>query len=445
MIAIVVSRADEASTHIGEHLLDLAEWTEREDDARPDGDGGGTYYTTDGFELRTFDDLHIYLDDPAAAFDGADLLVFVSRHSGDTGPLLTAHFTGNFGPAEYGGAAGEFARAAPSAQSLVVDRLAARAPDEYDVGIECTHHGPTGVAVPSMFVELGSGEPEWRDAAAARAVARAVLDVEGADADRERQVVGLGGGHYAPRFTRIVRETDWAVGHVGADWALDAMGAPTENRAVLERALTESAADVAVIDGEDEDLRAALADLDCRVVSETWIRETDGVDLDLVGSLEAALTGVDDGLRFGAAASDGTTDGEATEFEVHSLPSALVTEAWGVDGTATREAVADHALAFETSEGGTRPAGRVAVAGDAYDAVVDALAAVLEEKYETVERREDAVVARTVGFDPAKARTLGIPEGPAFGRLADGEAVDVDGERIDPSTVESERVERFPV
>jgi len=69
VIAIVVSRADSASEHIGEHLLDLGDW-ERRDDPSPDADGGGTYYRTDGFELREFDDLHIYLDDPAAAFGG---------------------------------------------------------------------------------------------------------------------------------------------------------------------------------------------------------------------------------------------------------------------------------------------------------------------------------------------------------------------------------------
>jgi len=70
VIAIVVSRADSASEHIGEHLLDLGDWERRDDPSRPDADGGGTYYRTDGFELREFDDLHIYLDDPAAAFGG---------------------------------------------------------------------------------------------------------------------------------------------------------------------------------------------------------------------------------------------------------------------------------------------------------------------------------------------------------------------------------------
>jgi D-aminoacyl-tRNA deacylase len=441
VIAIVVSRADSASEHIGDHLRELREWTEREDDTRPDAAGGGTYYRAGAFSLRTFDDLHIYLDRPADAFDDPDYLVFASRHSGETGPLLTAHFTGNFGPAEYGGADGAFARPCPNAQSAVVDALTEYAPEGYDVGIECTHHGPTDVGVPSMFVELGSGESEWADAEAARAVARAILDLEGVAPTRERQLVGFGGGHYAPRFTRIVRETAWSVGHVGADWCLDAMGDPDANRDVLERALDASDADYALVEGTNPDLEAVLDDLGCRVVSETWVRETDDVPLAFVESVEAALSSVGEGLRFGDAADAG-----ADSYAVVSLPDALLTEAAGIDADATREAVRTNTLAFETTEGATRPHGRAAVATESDRAsLVDALVAILREKYETVDREDAEIVARTVGFDPEKARELGVPEGPAFGRLAAGEAVDVDGERITPDAVESERVSRFPV
>src|SRR6056297_1909180 len=183
MLAIVVSRADEASVNIGEQLLDIADWTETVDDGRSDADGGGTVYRTDGAELREFEGRHLELDRPADAFDDPDLLLFASKHAGETGELLTAHHTGSFGEAEYGGESGRFARAAPNAHRAVVESLAAHAPENYDVGMECTHHGPTDVGVPSMFVEVGSAEPQWRDPAAARAVARAILDLRGVPAD----------------------------------------------------------------------------------------------------------------------------------------------------------------------------------------------------------------------------------------------------------------------
>jgi len=43
VIAVVVSRADYASEHIGEFLLSETEWSVHEDESRPDAEGGGEY------------------------------------------------------------------------------------------------------------------------------------------------------------------------------------------------------------------------------------------------------------------------------------------------------------------------------------------------------------------------------------------------------------------
>ena len=440
MIAIVVSRADEASTHIGRQLRAVADWTEREDRSRPDAEGGGTYYRTEGFELRTFDDLHIYVDDPTPAFDDPDYLVFASRHSGETGPLLSAHFTGNFGEAEYGGDPRSLARTCPNAQKTVFESLEAHAPDGYEVALECTHHGPTDLAVPSMFVELGSDEPQWRDPEGARAVARAILTLRGVAPDRERQLVGFGGGHYAPRFTRIVRETDWAVGHVGADWQLAAMDEPADERDLLDSAFRQSGATRAVVEGDHPDVEAVVESLGYRVVSETWVRETSGVPLAVADAVESDLVSVDDGVRFG----DRATVAEPTGFEVVSLPEDLLTEVQGIDAGDAREAVETHTVAFETEQGGTRVAGAAAVRDETdRNALYDALVDLLRTKYDEVDRTDATVVARQTAFDPAKARTLGVPEGPKFGRLAAGDPVEVDGREITPEAVESRKTVEF--
>lgn len=441
MIAIVVSRADSASQHVGDHLLDLADWEVREDDSRPDADGGGRYYRREGFELREFDDLHLEIEDAATAFSDPDLLVFASRHSGDTGPLLTTHFTGNFGPAKYGGDDGALAEACPNAHARLLEAFDEHAPDGYDVGMECTHHGPSSVGVPSLFAELGSDESQWEDPEGARAVARAILDLEGVEPHRDRQLVGFGGGHYVPRFERIERETDWAVGHVAADWGLEAMGAPGESRDVLRQAFEASHAERAVVDGEYPELESTVEELGYAIVGETWVRETTGVPLDLVECLESDLSSVAEGLRFGELA-----EGYEGDYEVVSFPSDLLAEAQGIDDEATREAVETNVLGFETEQSGTLARGRAAVRDSSEsEALVDALADVLGEKYDSVSREADAVVARVTAFDPEKARELGVREGPAFGKLSAGGSVTVDGEKVDPEAVRTERTHRFPV
>jgi D-aminoacyl-tRNA deacylase len=440
MLAIVVSRADSASEHVGDHLLNLADWTEHEEESRSDAEGGGTYYRTDGAELRTFDGLHLHLDGAAAAFDESDLLVFASRHSGETGPLLTAHATGNFGPAEYGGGEGSLARAAPNALRAVRRFFEEYAPEGYDAGIECTHHGPSAVGCPSLFVELGSGEDEWDDPAGAEAVARSILALRGVDPTDYRTVVGFGGGHYAPRFDRIVTETDWRVGHVAADWVLETMGDPRESRAVVGKAFAMSGTEFALVDGDRPRLESVIEDLGFETVSETWLRETTDVPLELVERIERELSPVDEGLRFGAAA-----EGYDGEFVADELPEELLEAANGVDRAAVLEAVDERAVAYETTEGGSLVAGPVALAeADDRRVLIEALAAVLESKYDTVEVREGEVHAVREAFDPDLAREAGVEEGPAFGRLADGRSVEVDGETVAPGEVRSARERRFP-
>jgi len=487
VIAIVVSRADEASEHIGEWLLEEGSWAARTDPDRPAERGGGRYYRAPGFELRTFEDLHIYLDDPSVAFDDPDYLVFVSRHRGETGPLLTAHVTGNFGPAEYGGEPSALAKAPPGAEKRVVEALVEHAPEGYEVGIECTHHGPTEMAVPSMFVELGSAESQWRDPQGARAVARAVLDLgegwpeDGRSADegdgerdhqghtpadlrgadgRPRHVVGFGGGHYAPRFTRIVRETDWAVGHVAADWALAELGSLAENREVIARAFLRSGAEFAVIEGERPALVSVIEDLGHRVVSETWLRAVGDRPVTLVEALEAEIAPVDSGLRFGDVIPPVDATAPTDGLVIRSLPGDLLARAQGIDPAATRAAVERHTVAFETEQAGTRASGRAVFLAktaaersegssgiDPIRNLIDDLATVLEARYDDVEVdfEGDVVLARESAFDPALAAERGVPEGPAFGRLSAGETVTVEGRTIEPGSVRRDVEDRFSI
>ena len=467
-IAVVVSEADRASEHIAERLLADGDWETHDDDTRPPAAGGDTVHrstdTAIPIELRTFESLHLEIDAPAEAFDADPrFVVFASRHSGDTGRLLTCHFTGNFGDAEYGGADRSFAPTAPGVQRDLVAAFDAYAPDGYDVAVECTHHGPTDVSVPSIFAELGSDESAWDDPDGARAVARAIRSLAtdavtgepatAAVGETPRHLLGVGGGHYAPRFERVLRETAWGVGHVASTWQLSELSDPADHVDTLQRAVAASDA-VAVLAGQDGDeAAAALADAGVRVVSETWVRAVGDRPLSLVEACESALCPVAEGLRFGAV--------RETAFETVALPTELLAAARRVDPDATRRAVFDRAVAVVTEENGNRVGDRAALpvsdpsaaAGDdtddgppaAYDAVVDGLVELLREAHDSVDRRAEAVVVERATFDPAAARTLGVPEGPKFGKLADGEPVTVDGETITPETVQRREREQFPI
>ncbi|MFP4530448.1 MAG: D-aminoacyl-tRNA deacylase [Halodesulfurarchaeum sp.] len=428
MIGIVVSNADRASVTIGRQLQEVADWTEN-------GDG---VYRRDGFELREFEELHLELDGVASAFDDPEYVVVVSKHSGDTGPLLSAHFTGNFGEAEYGGSARELVEPAPAALKRVICTLDAVAPEPYDVSMECTHHGPSDLGAPGMFVELGSGPDEWTDEVGARAVAEAVLDLQGVEPRSERTVVAFGGNHYAPQPTRILLETDVSVGHVAADWSIEELGDPEDNRSVIEAMFEKSGTDRALVDGDWPAVTAVIESLGYEVVSETWARESSGVDPALIEDLEAALGPVEAGLRFGERSAD--------EPAIRPLPGELIGACAAIDSEETVTTVADHTVAYQTAENGNRVGDRAAFDGDdSFDELIDGLVTILEREYETVERRDGAVVAERESFDPELAAAAGVPEGPLFGRLNAGESVTVEGERVDPADVHTRETRRFEV
>ena len=427
MIGIVVSRADEASVSIGAELRTLADWTEVEAGVARHGN----------LELREFDDLHLELDEVARAFDDPEYVVVASKHSGETGPLLSAHFTGNFGAAEYGGSPRELVETAPGALKHVIRTLAEDPPGAYDVAMECTHHGPTDLGAPGLFVELGSGPEQWTDEIGARAVAEAILSLDGVEPEADQTVVAFGGNHYAPQPTRLLLETDVAVGHVAADWSIEELGDPEAQRDLLAEMFERSGTDMAVVDGEWPAVEAALGSLGYRIVSETWLRETSGVDPTLVERIEEKLGTVGDGVHIGAK--------RAADPERVRLPGALVDACAAVDPERTVEAVHENAVAVQTAENGNRVGDAALLPENGYDALIDALVAVLETEYETVEREDGAVVAEREVFDPSLAQERGVPEGPLFGQLAAGETVTVDGETVTADAVHVLETTRFDV
>jgi len=436
VIGIVVSRLDHVSALIGGEILEMREWVQKNDPTRLDSEGGGTYYCIEGFELREFSKLHIQLENVEEVFDRAECIVFVSRHVGGTGAILTAHYTGNFGAADFGGQKGELAMACPNAHKAIINALEKYAPIDYEVGIECTHHGPSDITVPSMFVELGSSEREWEDVEAANAIARAVLEIEGIGPFCEKTIVGFGGGHYLPRFERIIKQTDWSIGHVAADWCLESID--SGDKEIIKKIFEKSGAMLALVVNGDLDLVNTIENMGYKVVNEKWIRETNGIDLEFVSRIENVMMTIEEGLRFGSIRSD--------RIEIVEMNKDLLLDVQRVDCERVISVMIDNTVAFGTIQNGSIVSGKMAVQSkEVQEILIEEFCRILELKYKSVEYRENKIIVKETVFDIEKANEFGIENGLEFGKLASGEPVEIENGLVMAEDVFTDRVKIYNI
>jgi len=150
--------------------------------------------------------------------------VFLSRHSAESKiPSLTAHTTGNFSrEARFGGVGRELGRVDPALLKNYLVSLAKRKDriSKYQVTIEATHHGPTSLQKPVLFVELGSSEEFWGDREAAIVVAEALVESLTEKTIWSRVAIGFGGTHYPEKFTKMMIEEDVAFSFIAPKYAL---------------------------------------------------------------------------------------------------------------------------------------------------------------------------------------------------------------------------------
>ena len=228
MNLIIASEADTASINLRDRLLEMAEWKE-------DGefDGKNIWYLSkdygnfclSGTRLITIEKLHIHaegIDRKLVEETGIDVknVVFLSRHKAASGrPSLTVHPIGNWGKADYGGQEGRVSGASPQWMTgLLLSIYRNRLPG-YDVCFEATHHGPL-IDKPTMFLEIGSGEEQWELREPAEALIKSLLELEPAEGVA---VVGIGGGHYTPRFTEAALSHEMCLGHMVANYGLPSL------------------------------------------------------------------------------------------------------------------------------------------------------------------------------------------------------------------------------
>ncbi len=230
---IIISTADRASVNIGNCLLDRTDWNEagrfEDEPVRTDPSGCWSVITT---AARHLDADHI--DRTVADELGVrpQLLVFLSKHKSKSGiRSLTVHPIGNYQSADLGGKPSTVVRAAPHFMTAALRSLRKRADDlDFTISYEVTHHGPY-LDTPTFFIEIGSDENAWSEVSAGEALAAVMthliaLTTDPSNAEELHQLltepvaIGVGGGHYAPRFTDLARKRRVAVGHMVPNYQL---------------------------------------------------------------------------------------------------------------------------------------------------------------------------------------------------------------------------------
>jgi D-aminoacyl-tRNA deacylase len=184
---------------------------------------GHPVYQKGSFLLARYEGMIVFppeLDE----FFNPQAYIFLSRHSAESGiASLTAHTTGNFSAeAKFGGNAKELGRADPALLKNYMRSLWKRRDRVvgYEITMEATHHGPTSLQKPVLFVELGSSEKYWGDKKAAEVVADALMESLTQKEIWPKVAIGFGGTHYPEKFTKIVIEEDTAFSFIAPKYAL---------------------------------------------------------------------------------------------------------------------------------------------------------------------------------------------------------------------------------
>ena len=232
-VLIVSSTKDPASSNIKKELLEQSNWDEI------DTFNDNTVYRHSSMKdivIITINDKKITHENLEKEIEvklefKPKQAIFLSRHRSKTGePSLTTHPIGNYGEAQFGGKTKTLSKSSPKLMThllRIMKKNAKQAKLYHKVCLEVTHHGPY-MNISTLFAEVGSTEEEWKKQEPAKIVAKSVLELldsyhyEENFPDDIPVLVGIGGGHYAPRFTDVVLKKKVAFGHMIPTYHIEA-------------------------------------------------------------------------------------------------------------------------------------------------------------------------------------------------------------------------------
>lgn len=224
---VICSERDAASVNIRDRMLEMGDLEEIGTfEGQPAYGGHGGHLVTIGDESLFRNNLDAEVHHSLGVHH--QVVVYLSRHSSKTGlKSLTVHPIGNFSHARFGGFFRQLVHCCPGGMTRalrLMHRYAGEADLPHQVSFEVTHHGPY-LNTPTIFIEIGSDEAAWEDRVPAEVIARTVLEIE---PDIGGTVlIGVGGGHYAPRHTDVALKKDVCYSHMIPSHAIAGLGTQT--------------------------------------------------------------------------------------------------------------------------------------------------------------------------------------------------------------------------
>ena len=237
---ILCSESDDASVNLRDSLLRASEWGKEEFFSH----GRVVKHLICDVHILSIENIHVHADSIDSIHENEvsceikEVLV-LSRHVSSTDtPAITLHAIGLPGiyppgmPGKSGGINGRLVPPSPRFASLYREMLKEareKKLDEYfDLTLEATHHGPV-LESPTLYIEIGSTQSDWSREDALNLWASVLCKVLGLNGSNplgnwkgEGDVmIGLGGGHYAPRHKAVVEKGNIWLGHVLAGYSLN--------------------------------------------------------------------------------------------------------------------------------------------------------------------------------------------------------------------------------
>lgn len=180
----------------------------------------------------------LYIEDLDTKYPHSEAFIFLSKHRSESRiPTLTCHCTGNYADNPYGGNERELAISYPYLQKRYLKEInnSKLALSCYEIVIEASHHGPTSLKKPVLFIEIGSTERQWIDRNAASIVCNCLLRVLVNGLGKcEKVGICLGGTHYPSKFNTLLLESEFGLAAVAPKHNLESVDKDMLNQMIAK-------------------------------------------------------------------------------------------------------------------------------------------------------------------------------------------------------------------